>query len=341
MQSSATSQPKLTVFRNAMSGRHSSIADLVSYSAVLGLARLVQSVPRKTALRIGAALGYLLWIFLSIGGRVKIAVENMRNLYPDEDEGKLKTITRKMCLHFGRFIVEAGRLKTLDKETAERLVRFEGLEILREANARGKGVILATAHSGHFEMANGALALLGFPVWSVIRTVDNEGVDRITDDCRMATGLKVIKRERSAMEIIKKLREGGIVTVAVDQNAGFNNIFVPFFGKLAATVVTPAVASLRTGSAVIPFFSFYDQTTGAYTARFWPEITIKPTGDRSADIRLITMKINDALEEAIRHAPEQWLWFHKRWKTRPGEKDMEAIRRDMEIISTEKTARAL
>ncbi|MBF0634941.1 MAG: lysophospholipid acyltransferase family protein [Nitrospinae bacterium] len=322
-----------------MSGKHSSIADRAGYAAVLGLAKLVQSVPRNTALMIGSALGYLLWIFLLLSGRVKVAVENMRNLYPDEDEGKLKTITRKMCLHFGRFIVEAGRLKTLDRETAEQIVTIEGLEILKEAHARGKGVILATAHSGHFEMANGALALLGFPVWSVIRTVDNEGVDRITDDCRMATGLKVIKREHSAMEIIKRVREGGVVTVAVDQNAGFNNIFVPFFGKLCATVVTPAVASLRTGSAVIPYFSFLDQTTGVYTAKFWPEIIIQPTGDRSADIRLITMKINDALEEAIRHAPEQWLWFHKRWKTRPGEKDITAIRRDMEIISaSSKTA---
>jgi KDO2-lipid IV(A) lauroyltransferase len=272
---------------------------------------------------------------------VKVAIGNMRNLYPNEDEGKLKTITRKMCMHFGRFIVEAGRLKILDKETADRLVRFEGLEILKEASARGKGVILATAHFGHFEIANGALALLGFPVWSVIRTVDNEGIDRITDDCRTATGLKVIKREHSAMEIIKKLREGCIVTVAVDQNAGFNNIFVPFFGKLCATVVTPAVASLRTGAAVIPYFSFYDHATGTYTAKFWPRITIQPTGDRSADIRLITMKINDALEEAIRHAPEQWLWFHKRWKTQPGEKDMEALRRDTELISMSgKTAQA-
>lgn len=324
-----------------MGVRRGSIADKAGYAAVLGLAKLVQSVPRKTALKIGSALGYLLWIFLLIGGRVKVAIGNMRNLYPDEEEGKLKTITRKMCQHFGRFIVEAGRLKTLDRETAEQLVRFEGLEVLKKANARGKGVILATAHSGHFEMANGALALLGFPVWSVIRTVDNEGIDRITDDCRMATGLKVIKREHSAMEIIKRLREGCIVTVAVDQNAGFNNIFVPFFGKLSATVVTPAVTSLRTGSAVIPYFSFYDHATGAYTAKFWPEITIQPTGDRSADIRLITMKINDALEEAIRHAPEQWLWFHKRWKTQPGEKDMTAIRRDMELLSAaEKTAQA-
>lgn len=316
-----------------MTGRRNSIADRAAYAAVLGLARLVQSVPRKAALRIGSALGCLLWIFLWLGGRVKVAVGNMRNLYPDGDEKTLKAVTRRMCQHFGGFIVDAGRLKTLDKETAARIVRFEGLEILKQAHARGRGVILATAHFGHFEAANGALALMGFPVWSVIRAVDNEGIDWITDDCRTATGLKVIKRENSAMEIIRRLREGCIVTVAVDQNAGFNNIFVPFFGKLCATVVTPAVASLRTGAAVIPFFSFRDQVSDTYTAKFWPEITIHPAGDRSADIRLITMKINDALEEAIRRAPEQWLWFHKRWKTQPGEKDMESLRREMDMIS--------
>jgi KDO2-lipid IV(A) lauroyltransferase len=324
-----------------MSGRRNSITDRAAYAVALGFTRLVQSVPRKTALAIGSALGYLLWIVLWLSGRVKVAIENMRNLYPDDDEGKLKTITRKMCLHYGGFVVDSLRLRILDKQTAEQLVRFEGLEILKQASARGKGVILATAHSGFFEMANGTLALLGYPVWSVIRTVDNEGLDRMADDCRTATGLKVIKRENSAMEIIKRLREGGVVTVAVDQNAGFNNIFVPLFGKLSATVVTPAVASLRTGSAVIPFFSFHDPASGAYTARFWPQVTIQPTGDQSADIRLITMKINEALEEAIRHAPEQWLWFHKRWKTRPGEKDLEAIRRDMDIIcAAGKTAQA-
>lgn len=265
--------------------------------------------------------------------RLKVAMDNMRNLYPSASGEELSALARRMCLHWGRFIIQAGRLKSLTREDADKLIRFEGLENLKEAFALKKGVILATAHFGWFETANGALALEGYPVWSVIRTVDNKDIDWLTDDCRTSTGLGVIKKENAATEIIKHLRSGGMVTIAVDQNAGFNNIFTPFLGKLAATIVAPAVASLRTGAPVLPMFSIWDGRENILKVKIHPAVKLHPTGSMSANIRLVTMKINEALEEAVKAAPEQWLWIHKRWKTAPEEKDLAAIEADLKIIN--------
>ncbi|MGK7345211.1 MAG: lysophospholipid acyltransferase family protein [Candidatus Nitrospinota bacterium M3_3B_026] len=316
-----------------MGRKKNRLADEMAYLVTLGFTRLVGAVPRMAALAAGSAAGWLFWIFVRIEGRrLKVMKENLRNLYPEKQDKELQGLARKVFRHFGRFLADCGRLPLLDREMVERLVRFEGFENFREAYEKGRGVIFATAHFGHFEVANAAFAALGYPVWSVIREVDNRKIDVLFDDTRRPTGLGVIKKERSAGEILKHLREGAIVTINIDQNAAFNNIFVPFFGKPAATFVTPAVTSLRTGAPILPVFSFRDDENDSYTVEVHPPVRIEPTGDRRADIRLITMRINEILEDAIRRAPEQWLWVHRRWKTRPGEKDIEAERREMEII---------
>jgi len=314
--------------------RNNRFADRLAYHILRILSIQAVRRSRKTTLAIGSALGWLGWRVISFSkSRMNASIENLRNLYPQADRSELETIIRRMFRHFGRFLLEMGRFPLLDKTELERLVKFEGLEHFTEAYAEGKGVVLATGHFGHFELANGALAVMGYPVWSVIRTVDNQRMDELIDSVRCSTGLGVIKKESAAREIIRHIRKGHVVTIAMDQNAGFNNIFVPFFGKLAATFVTPAVAAKRTGAKVLPVFSFRHDDTDSYSVRIYPPVETSVTGDMNADIRLAMMKISATLEEVIREAPEQWLWIHKRWKTRPDESDLKAIERDMGIIN--------
>jgi len=316
-----------------MSGGKNGIGDRLGYLITLGFTRFAGKAPRKAAFMAGSVVGWLLWTFLTIQKkRLKITIENLRNLYPDKADEELSHIVRRVCRHFGRFLSDCARLPLLDKEMVGKLVKFEGFENLEKAFGKGKGVIFATAHFGHFEVANGAFAALGYPVWSVIREVDNKAVDILFDETRCATGLGVIKKERSAGEILRHLRAGHIVTINIDQNAAFNNIFAPFFGKLAATFTTPAVIGMRTGAPILPVLSFRDDANDRYTVRVYPEVTIESVGDRGADIRLVTTKLNRILEDAIREAPEQWLWIHRRWKTEPGEEDMRSVRKETDII---------
>ncbi|VAX21584.1 Lipid A biosynthesis lauroyl acyltransferase [hydrothermal vent metagenome] len=303
------------------------------YFIVLALALYLRIVPRNIALKTGALLSWIYWTVLRFQDkRRNITLEGMKNLYPDKSKEELLKLLKKVCDHFGTFIVEGWRVIHLTRENLTQRVKIEGMEHLEKAFVKKKGVIFATAHFGNFELANGAFALLGYPVWSVIREVDNPSLDRLLDSARCVTGLHVIKKESAAKEIIKHLRAGHIITVNIDQNAGFNNIFIPFFGKLAATFTTPAVMGARTGAIILPVMSFRDEATDTYTIRVYPEVKQETTGDRNADIRLVMMKLTATLEDAIRQAPEQWLWIHRRWKTKPDEKDLEAIKRETKII---------
>jgi KDO2-lipid IV(A) lauroyltransferase len=212
------------------------------------------------------------------------------------------------------------------------LVEHHGIEHLDKALSKGNGVIFATAHFGYWEICDGTLAMQGYPALTVVRTVDNPHLDKLFDDLRLSMGLGVIKRESAAKEIIRNLRQKNIVRIIYDQNTAFNHIFVPFFGKLAATTPSPALISLRTEAPIVPFFSAYDYKTGKYVATIHPAIEFEPTGSKSADARQIMIKLNTVLEDAVREAPEQWLWIHRRWKTRPSEQDIKAHEDELKLI---------
>lgn len=306
----------------------------MAYFIVLVYYLFTRAAPRRITLLSGSALGVLIFAFLKVQRkRMNATFDNLRNLYPDNSGKELAAIVKKVCRHFGRFLTECGKvLPSMNEKNVKRYIRFEGFENFEKALAKGKGAIFATAHFGNFEIANGAFAAMGYPVCSVIREVDNPWVDRLFDKARYGSGLKIIKKEKSAGEILRNLRKGHIVTINIDQNAAFNNIFAPFFGRLAATFITPAVMSMRTGAPILPVLSFRDDESDVYTVRVYPEIEIESTGDRAADIRLATCRLNRILEDAIREAPEQWLWIHRRWKTVPGPEELETIQREEKII---------
>ncbi len=311
------------------------ILDKVGYVILLAITRAMQYTPRKVSFFIGSMVGGLLWTFLKLEKkRVKQSIENLRRLYPKAPEAELKLIVKAVCRHFAQAYSQLSLMETSTPEELKDLVVFEGFENFEKAWKMNKGVIFATAHFGHFELANAIFAAMGYPVYSVIRTVDNRYVDRLFDNLRDGPGLKIIKKERAAQEIIRSLRNKKIVTAAIDINAGMNQMFTPFFGELASTFTTPATFGMRTGSPILPVISFRDEENDKYIVRIHPIVEVKETGDRHADIRLVTMKINEILESAIRQAPEQWLWIHRRWKTRPTKDDVKAHEREMKIIES-------
>ncbi len=312
--------------------RNQALDKTVSF-IVKGIQIVGMKLPRHFALLYGSTLGRLIWLALRVERkRLDVVRSNLRNLFPDEGESKLDARIRDVCIHFGKFLIEAGRLPVLKRNSFDGRIRFEGMDHFLGAYSQNKGLILATAHFGNFELGAGALALMGYPVYSVIRTVDNPHLDKVIDDIRLSTGLGIIKKENSAREILKRLRDRQIVTVHTDLHAGFNNMFVRFFGKWAATFTTPATMSLRTGVPIVAMYCFRNDKEDTYTIRFFPKIEIETSGNKGADIRQITTKINDTVEQVIREAPEQWFWLHRRWKMEPSDKDMEQIKKQQMLI---------
>jgi len=316
-----------------MSGKRNALLDKVALLAAKGFTRACQLAPRSLAMAAGSMVGGLFWAVLRLERkRIAITLDNLRILYPGQDDARLRPLARRTARHFGRFLAESARAPLLTRGSLGDLVTFEGLEHYAAAHAQGKGVILATAHFGNFELAACAQALMGYPVYSVIREVDNPGLDVFMDQVRGSSGLGVIKKERAARDILGHIRRGDTVTVHIDLNASFNLIYVPFFGRYASTFTTPAVMSLRTGAPLLTMLSFRDDAADRYHVKIYPPAQIAPAGNRNADVRQIIMALNGGLEEAIRQAPEQWFWFHRRWKKEPTAAEMAGIEKELEAI---------
>jgi KDO2-lipid IV(A) lauroyltransferase len=194
-------------------------------------------------------------------------------------------------------------------------VEICGESHLAAAAARGRGVLLLTAHYGNWELLAASRALTAHELSVVIRPLDHPVLDRVVARFRERTGVELITRHRGLREILDALRRGRLVGILLDQNVSRGQgVFVPFFGVPASTSKSLAVISLRTGAPVVPAF-IRRRPDGRHRIEIGAALPPPPDGDVVA----YTASFNRAIEEAIRQAPEQWFWLHRRWKTRPQE----------------------
>jgi len=279
-----------------------------------GLARLLivslAYSPRPVADWLGARCANLL--DLAIPRLRRIADQNLSRAYEDRDEGWRTQIIDGVFASIGRLLVAFARLPRITKSNAGEWIRYEGFEHYRRAKERGNGVLFATAHLGNWELSAYAHALLTEPMNVVVRPLDNPSIDAIVERRRAQSGNILLSKRDFARSIFQALRKNEPVGILVDQNSSADNgAFVPFFGTLACANLTFAKLAARSGAAVIPGFAVWNRNERRYILRFYPEVEI--TGDAVADTR----RIQFAIETAIRETPDQWLWIHRRWKTRP------------------------
>jgi len=212
----------------------------------------------------------------------------------------------------GRLLVALARFPEIDKSNVGDWIRYEGFEHYERAKLRGKGVLFATAHLGNWELSAYAHALLTEPMNVVVRPLDNPIIDDLVEGRRALSGNKLLSKRDFARSIFQALKDNEPVGILVDQNASADNgVFVPFFGRLACTNLVFAKFAARSGAAVIPGFAIWSGPEKKYVLRFYPEVEM--TGDAELD----TARTQAAIEAAIREFPDQWLWIHRRWKTRP------------------------
>jgi KDO2-lipid IV(A) lauroyltransferase len=268
------------------------------------------ATPIRIAERLGASYARALDRLLPRLRRVAYA--NLRFAYPDRDgEWRRKTVDG-VYASIGRLLVAFARFPKIGKREIGDWIGYEGFEHFERAIAQGKGVLFATAHLGNWELSAYAHGLLTAPMSVVVRPLDNPFIDQIVERRRALSGNTLLSKRDFARSILQALRRNEAVGILVDQNASVENgAFVPFFGRVACANLTFARLAARSGAPVIPGFAVWRSAEKRYVLRFYPPVEI--TGDATED----TARIQAAVENAIREYPDQWLWIHRRWKTRP------------------------
>lgn len=221
--------------------------------------------------------------------------------------------------HLFQSAVEILRLdRELERRSFDDVVRVENLAVMEEALARGKGVVLCTGHLGNWEAVARLCKIRGWRIATIYRPLDNPLLDRWVDAFRRAHGQEMAPKHGALRHLLRALRKGDVGALLVDQDARRRGVMVPFLGVPASTIPTPAELALRTGAAIITVFTWRTGPGFRHVVRFDPPLDATPTGDRDADVLRIMTEINRRLEAALRNAPEQWLWAHRRWKSSGG-----------------------
>jgi Kdo2-lipid IVA lauroyltransferase/acyltransferase len=214
--------------------------------------------------------------------------------------------------NLARSLALFARLPRIHAQNISGYIRYDGFEHYQEAKRRGKGVLFATAHLGNWELSAYAHALLAEPMNVVVRPLDNASVDAIVEERRAGSGNRIISKKDAARDILKALRRNEPVGILIDQNVTLEEgTFIDFFGTPACAGTAFARIAAHSGAAVIPGFAFWIDAEQRYVLKFYPLVDI--SGDAIEDTR----RIHAVIEQAIREHPEQWLWLHRRWKTRP------------------------
>jgi len=288
----------------------------LEYGATRSLIAILGLLPPSVAMALGQQIGNL--AFVLAGNLRKTGQRNLELAFPEKDEKERTEILRGCFRNLGRALGVFSQMSTKSAETLRKLLRPQGLEHIELAKSDGKGLILYTAHLGAWELTSFGLSLLGYPFSFLVRRVDNPEVEEFIDRTRMRFGNQTMDKVSAARSMVKVLRSGEVLGLLLDLNTlDDEGIFVDFFGVPASTNFVVAKLALRTGSPIIPLFAPWDADSKKFLLKAHPPLLGESTGDEEADIRRLTEKLTLVIENEIRRYPDQWLWIHKRWKTRP------------------------
>jgi KDO2-lipid IV(A) lauroyltransferase len=292
----------------------------LSYAAALVAYALMNGLPERAALRLGGMAGWLIYLF-DVRHR-RLVHEQLHLAFPDWPDLQVRRMAGQCYEHFGRSAAEFARLGRADRETILGRVTVEGREHLDRALAGGRGVLFLTAHLGNWELMAVVCTLLGYRLFPIARPLDNPWLNRLIDRIRSRHGSRVIsKKDDSApRELIQALRDGCCVGVLLDQNmASYDGVFVEFFGRPACTAKGLALIARRTGAPVIPAFIAREED-GRHRIMILPPVEFSHRRNVKADVIANTARCTAVIEQMVRRYPDQWLWMHRRWKTRPTQK---------------------
>ncbi|MBA3355428.1 MAG: lysophospholipid acyltransferase family protein [Pyrinomonadaceae bacterium] len=282
------------------------------------------ALPRPAAVAIGLLLGRIAYGLP--GGLNRTGQRNLQIAFPEKSDAERQQLLRGSFENLGRLLGEFSQLPHATPEALRKLIEYDqvGLSYLREAKKNGRGIIFLTGHVGSWELLSFAWSALEYPISFLVRPIDNSRVEAMIEKVRTRFGNRAIDKKSAARQSLRVLREGGTLGILSDLNSHPNEgVFVPFFGKLACTSAGIATLALKTDAVVIPTCAVWDKQKKRYFFHGDPPVELVRTGDHRKDVELNTARFAAAMERMVRLYPEQWLWIHKRWKTRPpGEPDL-------------------
>jgi KDO2-lipid IV(A) lauroyltransferase len=242
----------------------------------------------------------------------RIALINLSFAFPQLPQSRHQEIIDGVFRSIARLLVALSRFPRINAKNVHEWIHYEGLENYLAAKEKGRGLLVATAHFGNWELSAFAHALMTEPMHVMVRPLDNPFIDKMVERRRALSGNHLIDKRVAARAVMKALRDNEAVGILIDQNTTpAEGVFIDFFGKRACASSAFVKLAHHSGAIVIPGFAVWDERQRKYILRFYPPVSL--TGDVAAD----TQEIHSVFERIMREHPDQWLWIHRRWKTRP------------------------
>lgn len=286
----------------------------MEYALARTLESAVSTLPEGAADAFGRRLGATVH---RLGIRRATVEQNLRMAFPGATEAWIADITRRAYEHLGREAAAMLRLATLDRQAVIDRTVTRGWDEMEGALAEGKGCILVTGHYGNWEIAAAAVASRGVPISAIVRRQGNLLVDGRLDETRRRLGVETITQRDAPRAVPRALRRNGVVGIVGDQDARAAGVFVPFFGRPASTHRGPALFAIRFGAPVFACVARRLPGAGVRYEVSGTRVPVPRTGDLEADVQALTAELAARLEASVREAPEQYFWFHRRWKSSP------------------------
>ncbi len=288
----------------------------LEYALVWLIVKTIGVLPRPLARAAGISLAWMVYL---LHPRLRwVGRWNLELAFPDKSRHQRAVILRGVFTSLGRQLAELCLFPKYTPQNVNKVVTYDGFENFERALARGKGVLFLTAHLGAWELSAFAHSLYGHPLHIVMRALDNVYIDRLARRYRTMHGNSTVDKDDFIRGLLSAMKAGETVGILMDTNmTPPQGVFVDFFGIPACTASGLARIALRTDAAVVPGFTIWDPALRKYRLRFDPAAKLIRTGDDDADIVANTAMFTKIIEDYVRRYPDQWLWVHRRWKTRP------------------------
>ena len=288
----------------------------LEYLVARSLLSIFGLLPLQMSLFLGSKMASL-GFFLS--GRLRrTGQRNLELAFPNLSQKERRRLLRGCFENLGRLLGIFSQFATADPSTLQSMIECEGWEYIEAARASGRGIILFTGHVGAWELSSFALSLFDYPLSFLVRRIDNPKIEELVDERRTLLGNRTIGKRSAARRMLQILRGGDTLGILVDLNTlDREGIFVDFFGVPASTTFLLAKLALHTDAVVLPVFAPWDPERGCFLLKIDEPLAVERTGDDEEDVRRLTQLFTGVVEKYVRRYPEQWLWIHRRWKTRP------------------------
>lgn len=274
----------------------------------------VSLIPRPIALPIGGWLGIVGYWFAS--KHRKLTCEHLRQSSMFSDHESVKPIAKKCFENLGKTVFEFMQFPRLNKEKIQKYVLFDGIEHVEKALGLGNGAIILTGHFGNWELLAASITATIAPLSPIVRELRSPRLNVIVSDYRQRLGYNTIDRDTGVRDALRCLRRNGLLGIVADVDTSVNGVFVDFFGRQAYTPYSPIAFALKTGAEILPTF-IIRQPDDTHKAIIEPPMVLKRFDDKEKELVVNTQNFTKIIEDYIRRYPDQWIWMHERWKTRP------------------------